>query len=343
MALGMAMLVIRLAQISDLDSIAALAKTSGGGLTNLPDDRDALLKKLQRAVASQSQVHGPGLLWFVLEDTQQQQVVGVSGIETAIGLEEPYYTYRVGTIVHASTELSIYHQFPTLFLTNDHSGCSELCSLYLHPDYRYSKAGPLLSKSRLLYIAQHRDRFSEKIIAELRGYLNPDGTSPFWEGLGKHFFDMEFSQADYLSALDNKRFIAELMPRYPFYTNFLPEEAQAVIGKVHKQTVPAKKLLEHEGFRYEGCVDIFDAGPTLECYVSRVRAVRDSYLASPLQVEALQGYPMLVCNPDPSNFRCGLLWTEDSRHHCSDVGELWQLLQLGDGDKARCVGLYRGE
>src|SRR5690606_25203007 len=149
--------------------------------------------------------------------TDSNGIVGISGIETAVGLTQPWYTYSIGLIVHASAELNIHHRFPTLFLTNDHTGCSELCSLYLHPDYRRNQAGALLSKSRLLFIAAHPHLFAAKTIAELRGYINEAGVSPFWEGLGRHFFDMDFSDADYLSAVSNKQFIAELMPRYPFY------------------------------------------------------------------------------------------------------------------------------
>jgi arginine N-succinyltransferase len=339
------MLVIRLAQSSDLDAIIELAQTSGGGLTNLPLDQTTLAKKLARAVKTHQllQQYGDGLFWFVLEDTYSGKVVGVSGIESAIGLDQACYTYRVGTIVHASAALSIYHQFPTLFLTNDHSGCSELCSLYLHPDYRHSKAGALLSKARFLFIAQHPGLFAEKLIAEMRGYLDENGMSPFWEGLGRHFFDMDFSQADYLSAVNHKQFIAELMPRYPFYTNFLPKAARDVIGKVHAETLPAKILLEHEGFRHEGCVDIFDAGPTLECYVNRVRAIRDSYLATALQIDALKGYPLLVCNPDRQSFRCALLSPKQSAVHPDQVDILWPLLQLQPEQKARCILLHRDE
>jgi arginine N-succinyltransferase len=34
---------------------------------------------------------------------------------------------------------------------------------------------------------------------------------------------MEFSQADYLTGVGNKAFIAELMPKFPLYTCFLSE------------------------------------------------------------------------------------------------------------------------
>lgn len=337
------MLVIRLAQRQDLEAIVALAQSTGGGLTNLPADESTLYQKLSRAVDTHEHLtgHRDGLFWFVLEDTASGRLVGVSGIETAIGLDQACYTYRLSTIVHASKKLNVYHQFPTLFLTSDHSGCSELCSLYLHPDYRHSKAGALLSKSRLLFIAQFPQLFAEKLIAELRGFLDEQGKSPFWEGLGRHFFDIEFTQADYLTALNQKQFIAELMPRYPFYTRFLPQSARTVIGKVHRQTEPAKRLLEHEGFRHEGCVDIFDAGPTLECYVNRVRAIRDSYLASQLQVEALQGYPLLVCNPHRTDFRCTLLMPDSNGSYPVDAVQLWHTLKLDANAKVRCIILNR--
>ena len=335
------MLVVRLAQLQDLQAIVELAQSTGGGLTNLPPDEPTLLRKLSHAVTTHKNLssHADGLFWFVLEDTDTRKLVGVSGIESAIGMDQACYTYRVSTIVHSSKTLDVYHQFPTLFLTSDHSGATELCSLYLHPQQRHSKAGALLSKCRFLFVAQYPELFSEKIIAELRGYLDEAGTSPFWEGLGRHFFDIEFSRADYLTALNQKQFIAELMPRYPFYTRFLPDSAQEVIGKVHRETEPAKKLLEDEGFRYEGCVDIFDAGPTLECYVNRVRAIRDSYLASRLQVEALQGYPLLVCNPHRTDFRCTLLMPDSKGAYPEDVDQLWHLLRLQPEDKARCIVL----
>lgn len=337
------MLLIRLAQRQDLKAIVELAQSSGGGLTNLPADEATIAAKLARAVDTHQHLtdHGDGLFWFVLEETQSRRLVGVAGIESAIGLDQACYTYRVSTIVHASKTLGVYHQFPTLFLTSDHSGCSELCSLYLHPDFRRSQAGALLSKSRFLFIAQFRQLFADKLIAELRGYLDDNGNSPFWEGLGRHFFDIEFTQADYLTALNQKQFIAELMPRYPFYTRFLPASARQVIGKVHRQTEAAKRLLEHEGFRYEGCVDIFDAGPTLECYANRVRAIRDSYLASQLQVEALHGYPLLVANPHRTEFRCTLLMPLGDDRFPADTAQLWRLLQLDEQDKVRCIVLNR--
>src|SRR5690606_4677800 len=153
---------------------------------------------------------------------------------------------------------------PTPVLANDLTGNSELCSLFLHADHRTGLNGRLLSKARLLFIAEFRELFGDKIIAEMRGMSDAAGRSPFWESLGRHFFKMEFSQADYLTGVGNKAFIAELMPKFPLYTCFLTEDARAVIGRVHPDTEPALNMLKAEGFSYQGYVDIFDAGPAIE-------------------------------------------------------------------------------
>lgn len=156
----------------------------------------------------------------MLEDTRVGRVVGVSALEVAVGLTEPWYNFRVGTLVHASKTLNVYKAVPTLFLSNDHTGYSELCTLFLDPDYRHSLNGKLLSKVRFLFIAAFREHFSGKVVAEMRGYSDEQGNSPFWEGLGSRFFSIDFAQADYLSGTGQKAFIAELMPKHPLYVDF---------------------------------------------------------------------------------------------------------------------------
>lgn len=49
-----------------------------------------------------------------------------------------------------------------------------------------------------------------------------------------------------------------------------------MIGRVHTDTEPALAMLKSEGFSYQGYVDIFDAGPAVECETSKIRAVHDS-------------------------------------------------------------------
>ena len=94
--------------------------------------------------------------------------------------------------------------------------------------------------------------FTEKIIAEMLGYQTPQGVSPFYEALGRHFFKMEFDACDELTAKGKKSFIAELMPRQPIYVAYMPADAQESVGKVHTNTAPARRLLEQEGMYYDG-------------------------------------------------------------------------------------------
>jgi len=262
----------------DLPALLALSERTGTGLTSLPANAARLEHRIERSIASfaGSASQADACYVFVLVDGGSDAVVGISAIEGAVGLSEPWYNYHVGTQVHASRELGVYTAAPTLFLSNDHTGSSELCSLFLDSRYRRARNGPLIAKARLLFIAEFAERFAAKVIAEMRGSLDGEGKSPFWEGLGRHFFAMEYSRADYLTGIGQKAFIAELMPRYPVYTTLLPPAARAVIGEVHSETQAARAMLEAEGFRYEGYVDIFDAGPTLECFRDDIRAVRQS-------------------------------------------------------------------
>ena len=263
----------------DLPAVLALSERTGTGLTTLPANHDRLLARIDRSLASFARAadRANACYMFVLgeaRDGAEERVVGISAIEAAVGLTEPWYNYHVGTLVHASRALDVYTVTPTLFLSNDHTGHSELCSLFLDERYRIGKNGALIAKSRLLFIAEFGDLFSGKVIAELRGRVEPDGSSPFWEGLGRHFFAMEYSRADYLTGTGQKSFIAELMPKHPVYVNLLPPAAREAIGAVHADTAPARAMLEQEGFRYEGYVDIFDAGPTVECTRDNIDAVR---------------------------------------------------------------------
>jgi arginine N-succinyltransferase len=271
-------MIIRPVRSEDTDAILALAKTAGVGMTTLPDNRDLIAARVDASVKTfAGQLPREDQQWmFALEDRIHQRVAGVCALMGAVGLREPFYSYRVGIVVHASRELGIFTQTPTLFLSNDHTGATELCSLYLDPAYRRDKMGALLSKSRFLFMAQFREHFSNTVIAELRGVSDEAGRSPFWESLGRHFFSMDFGQADYLTGIGKKSFVAELMPKHPLYSSFLTPEAQAVIGETHPNTRPARRLLEEEGFRFDQHVDIFDAGPTVECDLPDIDAVKNA-------------------------------------------------------------------
>ncbi|WP_426116647.1 arginine N-succinyltransferase [Massilia sp. PWRC2] len=303
------MLVVRAIEPNDLEALLDMASQVGSGMTTLKPDRQMLGDRVEVAVASFAETIAPDKrdYMFVMEDTATGRMAGICAIKSAVGLTEPFYNYRIGTLVHSSRELDIFTRMETLYLSNDLTGSTELCSLFLHPDYRYGHNGKWLSKSRLLFIAQFPHVFTEKLIAEMRGYQADDGSSPFYEGLGRHFFKMDFDHVDELTALGKKSFIAELMPRQPLYVDYLPDAAQEVIGKVHRNTQPARKMLEQEGMHFEGYVDIFDAGPVLQARVSELRAMRQSELSSarlaPAAATAAIELPTLVSNTSMKHFR----------------------------------------
>lgn len=310
------MMIIRYIEPKDVNDLYLLAQKAGFGLTSLQPNIEKLAARIDRAckTVAGELPKADQVYLFVLEDTELNKVVGVCGIEVALGLKEPWYNFHVGTQVHASEPLSVYKALPTLYLSNDHTNCSELCTLFLDPDYRLNKNGKFLSKVRFLFLSAFRQYFEETIVAEMRGYSDANGQSPFWNAVGHKFFDIEFTKADYLSGVGQKAFIAELMPRHPLYVDMLPDDAKAAIGIVHPNTRPAYNLLLEEGLRYKGYVDIFDGGATLQADIENLRAIKESQSVV-VQIEqpeniAVGDEPYIVANDDYENYRAILVYSK---------------------------------
>jgi len=339
------MLVVRPITVSDYDALHRCAVESGHGFTSLPVNKELLTRRIrlsEESFAKKKVVspHNEGYL-MVAFDTKTNDVVGTTGIEAAVGWDTPFYSYHLSTHVHSSLRLDVKKVVKLLTLDNHYTGCSELCTLFLQPEYRQGLNGRFLSKCRFLMLAQHPERFSSTVIAEMRGVSDEHGHSPFWKWLQTHFFDIEFTLADYLTGIGNKGFIADLMPKMPIYVNLLSAEAQAVIGQVHEQTKPALKLLENEGFSCRHYVDIFDAGPTVECHLNHIASVRHSCLLNVHISEHYQGKKttVFVSNMSFEHFRATLI-----ESHCDlDAGfvaisqEVADELFVRDGEQVRVL------
>jgi arginine N-succinyltransferase len=271
------MLVLRPIRESDLPGLVALAKSTGGGLTTLPPDEEFLGDRIENSLRAFSpRVRKPGgeCYLFALEDTIAGEIVGVSGIASRVGGFDPWYSYEIRPEQLVHKPLKVAKKIPVLHLRQEHRGPSEICSLFLRADRRRGGAGRLLSLSRFLFMRAFPRRFTPEVIAEMRGYIDQTGRSPFWEAVGRHFFPFDFYAADVLSGLGEKEFIADLMPRHPLYVPLLTPEVQASIGKVHHDTEPALALLLAEGFASTNEVDIFDAGPLVRGQIEQLRTVR---------------------------------------------------------------------
>jgi arginine N-succinyltransferase len=305
-------------------------------MTTLPSNRDHLAEVIcntQESLAREVVTAGEESYHFVLEDLNTGNILGISGIVASVGLKNPFYNFRIDEDVHASEDLQIINRMTTLKLCQDYTGYSSLCTLFLSPHEDTFENLQLLSRARLLFMAEHRDRFADRILAEIQGVVDESNRSPFWESLGAHFFPMEMSRANYLTGIQEKGFIADLMPRYPLYATLLPRPARAVIGEHRPDREPVLNLLEEEGFSYQGYIDIFDAGPTLEASTDRLTTLRDSFCVIPVAGNDTQYDDHLIANTSLTSFRC--LYAPLNSEEPQLTGELIDQLQLNDRDPVR--------
>ena len=302
--------ILRPVNEADLPGLIALARQIAGGMTTLPPDPDFLARRIhqsQRAFYPAVDRPGGEHYLFVLEDVAHRRIVGTSGLISRVGGFDPFFTYEVREEKFAYPPLGIAHTMDVLHLQERHDGPAEVCSLFLEPDFRRDGQGRLLSLGRFLFLRRFPERFAETVIAELRGYLDPAGRSPFWEAVAAPFFQKDYNSADILSGLGEKSFISALMPRHPLYVTLLPPEAQAVIGQVHHDTRPALRLLEKEGFSRTREVDIFDAGPVVAAprdEIETVKAAQTLPVAVLPTADAGHALPHMVSNRQ-LDFRVG--------------------------------------
>jgi len=302
------MFVVRPARLDDLDGLQALAKKAGNELTTLPDHRPSLQKKIEASIeafACIKRTDDKHTYLLMLEDLSTGKIAGTSSLIVGVGLDKPFYSYKILHQTQVSYEPQMRVDTELLQLSNDFVGATEVATLFLDPDYRRDKLGKLLAKARYMLMAAHPDHFSEIVISEVRGWLDKNGNSPFWEAIGRHFFGMDFKTADEINGQGNSQFISDLMPKFPVYTALLPERAKKVIGKPHDGALAAIHLLEQEGFRFSGSVDIFDAGPAMEVPRNLIRTVRLSQKGPLSGVVEGEGHdPLhLAANPDLKHFR----------------------------------------
>ncbi len=303
------MLIFRPVRFADLPQIEQMAISAGDRLTTLPNNRDhlaQLINNTQRSLQGKSKPKTDQSYHFVLEDTDTQEIIGISGIEACVGDNIPFYNYRCDEIQHYSQELQLTNTVDTLSLSQDSEGASRLYTFLLAQPNVANYALSLLSLSRLMFIAQRLEHFSERLIVELQGVVNQKNQSPFWQALGQHFFNMDFHRANYLTGINAKGFIADLMPKNPIYVPLLAQSAQQAIGCVRPDMQAVETLLRAQGFNNSGYISIFDGGPTLEATTSQLATIQQltscTLQAAPSQ-NAGAAKEALVCNNTNNEFR----------------------------------------
>ncbi len=290
----------------DLDDYERMAQASAVGITTLPAQRSALAERIeqsQQAFASGDDASGEEVYVFVLEDQQAGRLVGTSAITASAGFAERFYSYRNEMVVHASAALQVSNRVHTLHLCHDLTGHTLLSAFYLEPGYEQGEAAQLLSRGRLLFIAEFAERFSDRIASESPGLADDAGRCPFWDAVGRRFFEMDYPAAERLAGGRSKAFIAALMPQSPIYVPLLPEAAQWAIGQLHPVAELPFSILLDEGFDAETYVDIFDGGPTVDARVGMLRTVRGSRRLLLHGGDGGGGEPWLVGSTARADFR----------------------------------------
>src|SRR5215469_5018512 len=269
--------LIRPAGQQDHRRILRLARALNS--TTLPTDSDELAAALDRSMksfAGKIRQRANTVYIFCAEDLSNQRIVAASMIIGKHGTPaSPHYYFEMDTDERFSKSLQRMFRHPFLRLRYSMDGPSEIGGLIVdtasrrHPE----RIGRQISWVRFLFIAKHRKRFEERLIAEMLPPATPDGGNRFWDYYGGPVTGLSYREADQLSARD-KEFIRALFPDSPLYTFLLPQEVVQSIGQVAEDTRGAVRLLEQAGMKFLRQIDPFDAGPYYGAQVDELTPVK---------------------------------------------------------------------
>lgn len=335
-----AQFLLRPCAADDLPALERFAAASPVGITTLPHDRAFLTDRLQRSIHAfaTEDVSGEEIYLFALEELATGNVIGISGIAARAGFSDRFYSFRNEFVVHSSKPLGVSNRIHTLHLCHDLSDVTLLISFHIDPAFVDTLAPQLLSRARLLFIAQHADRFADRVAAESAGLADDNGRCPFWDAVGRRFFGMDYPTVERLTGGRSKAFIADLMPPSPIYVPLLPEEAQWAIGQLHPIAELPFSILLDEDFDTDTYLDIFDGGPTVQERLAMLKSVSRSRLLQASCQQERSGdsnKPHLIINSDRQQFRALLIDACPQAEQIPLDKTTLELLALAPGDWAR--------
>lgn len=300
--------IVRASRVDDIGQITDLAKQFS--LLNLPGEKKVITEKVERSLKSfsgdLSKYESEYL--FVLEDVEEQQVVGTSLILAKHGSEEsPHTSFKILKKNHFSEDLGIGFIHQVLRFQLDTDGPTEIGGLLVDKSYRRrpEKLGKQISLSRFNYMGLYPERFESRILCELTPPLTDEGRSEFWEALGRRFTGLPYQEADMLSQ-SHKEFISSLFPEEDIYLCLLDAKARTVLGRVGEATRPAQHLLEGIGFKYLEEVDPFDGGPHYGAKTQEVLPIKHGIKARLAEFKdaSYKSHALIGCDRD--EYRCVL-------------------------------------
>lgn len=269
-------MIIRSASVQDLSAIAKFAR--GNYYFNVPDNEKELKEILEKSEVSFNGEIITDEREYVFVMEHQNQIVGTSCIIAKHGTPEaPHLYFKIEKVEKYSETIKSGFIQEILRFEMNHNGPTEIGGLVVHPKFRNhpTKIGKQLSYVRFNFIKSHRSFFKEQLLAEMMAPVDEHGKNLLWEYLGRHFVNLNYTEADRLSRI-NKEFVIALFPQYPVYLCLLPTEVRQIIATVQKETEPALHLLKKIGFQYLKMIDPFDGGPHLWAETDQVEIIKNT-------------------------------------------------------------------
>jgi arginine N-succinyltransferase len=251
--------VLRATVPADAAPLAELIAEAGPGLATLPHGTEAIAAMIDASVRGDRPT-------FVLERTDTHQPVGLSSLIPAL----PPAAHTVTCEVRHDGDRTRLRPHP------HYQGATEFCTLFLTPEMRGGGNGRLLSLGRFFELLNRPDHFAETLIVELRGVLDEDGVSPLWQSVCETVFGMDHVTA-HRRLRDDPTYLASRLTEDGWLDiSAVPAALRGLLGQVHQNTEPARRLLAAEGFTDSGYIDLLDAGPVLACLRQDARIVREA-------------------------------------------------------------------
>lgn len=208
-------------------------------------------------------------LWVVVDPAGQLRACG--RLRGRTGLDEPRCLFHVGQVVHAAPELQLFKTQRTLLLGHDLTGWAELSELAAAPMEAQATRAALCAviQAATTLVEADPPTWGPGLLAELPGIGGQEADAgiegaPFWHGLARHFHPGDPDEAAARLGAAWRSHLATLLPRQLIYASFLPDEAQAAIGREAPAATPLRQALEACGWRWRQHIRVDDGGPVME-------------------------------------------------------------------------------
>ncbi|HEY0845901.1 MAG TPA: arginine N-succinyltransferase [Noviherbaspirillum sp.] len=341
------MFVVRPVDTADIPVLEKFASAAMPGVHTFPRTRKTIERAVERSVASfaaQPDMPTDESYFFVLQALSDKAVVGTAAISATAGSTGTFFAFRNDVLSQVSRDLNISHNVHALTLCSDLTSHAQLSGFYMKDRRNAGTEAALLSRARLLFAAIAPHRFGERFFASMSGMTDANGRSPFWEALGRKFFQMDFLEAErMIEGARNRTLIVELMPHYPVYVPLLPGEAQAALGQVHAEGELPFRILSDEGFEPDEYIDIFDGGPILRAHKNALRSFSQSMIRTAVacaeQEDGLAKGMYLIAANREEKFRAVVAeCTTPEMSECVALRpEVLRALDVVQGDSVVCV------